>query len=93
MNREQRRALDKKAGKGTAEIQEKVALFGKLGDHCLTCEKPFDKRNKEMVMSWHVVVKQEQEQVRLYCDTCWSKAQEVIKDFTKRIEERNETND
>ena len=91
MNREQRRAAAKQAKKdGTEELSEKVTLFGKLGDNCLTCDKPFDKKNKEMVMSWSVVVREQEGVVRLYCPDCWSKAVEIMEDFKQRIEEREE---
>ena len=89
MNRQQRRAAAKQAGKeGNKELETKIALFGKLPDECLTCEKPFDKMNKDMVMSWNVVVHGDQEVVRLYCPECWSKAMEITEDFKKRLEEK-----
>lgn len=88
MNRAQRRAFDKKHGKNASDLQEKMFLFGKLGDHCLTCHAPFDKTNKEMVMSWNVVVRSKEEEVRLYCPDCWSKAQQIVKDFAERVQER-----
>lgn len=89
MNRAQRRAFSKKHGKENADLEEKMFLFGKLGNECLACQAPFDKTNKEMVMSWNVVVRNKEQEVRLYCPDCWSKAQEIIADFAKRIEERN----
>ncbi len=76
---------------GQEEMETKIALFGKMPDECLTCEKPFDKTDKEMVMSWNVVVREQNEIVRLYCPECWSKAQEILEDFTKRVEGRFET--
>ena len=89
MNRQQRRAAVKKAGKeGNKELETKIALFSKLPDECLTCEKPFDKTNKDMVMSWSVVVHGDQEVVRLYCPECWSKAMEITEDFKRRLEEK-----
>ena len=89
MNRQQRRAAAKQAGKeGNKELETKIALFGKLPDECLTCEKPFDKTNKDMVMSWNVVVHGDQEVVRLYCPECWSKAMEITEDLKKRLEEK-----
>ena len=76
MNREQRRAAAKQMKKdGTEEVAEKVALFGKLEDECLVCAKPFDKKNKEMVMSWSVVVREREEKVNLYCPECWGGAE------------------
>jgi predicted RNA-binding Zn-ribbon protein involved in translation (DUF1610 family) len=91
MNREQRRAAVKQSKKdGTGEMQEKVALFGKLEDECLTCQKPFNKKDKEMVMSWQVVVHEKEEKVNLYCPECWDKAIQITEEFMKRVEERNE---
>jgi len=52
------------------EFKKKVGLFSQLEDQCLVCQKGFDKKNKEMVMSWSVVVKEET--VRLYCPECWA---------------------
>ena len=70
------------------ELAVKTALFGKLSDKCLTCEKAFDKMDKEQVITWSVVVKQEA--VRLYCPECWGKATKIIKDFKERLEEKHE---
>ncbi len=88
MNRRQRREAAKQAKKdGNPELSEKISLFGKLGDNCLTCDKPFDKKDKEMVMSWSVVVREQEGVVRLYCPDCWSKAVEIMEDFRQRLEE------
>ena len=77
MNRKQRRAIKKQVG---AEAQEKmanqVAQFGKMPEQCQICQKEFDKKNKEMVESWSVVVKQDV--VRLFCPDCMNAAKEVI---------------
>ena len=61
------------------ELQKKVGLFNKLSDHCLVCEKDFDKKDKEMVMSWSVVVKEEN--VRLYCPECWGAAKKLVEEM------------
>lgn len=65
-----------------SDIKKKVGLFRKIPDFCLTCDKKFDKTDKEMVMTWNVVVDREKEKVRLYCPDCWTKAQELIKEIT-----------
>ena len=86
MNREQRRAAAKQMKKdGTEEVAEKVALFGKLEDECLVCAKPFDKKNKEMVMSWSVVVREKEEKVNLYCPECWNGAVELLNEIKKDL--------
>ena len=58
-------------------------MFSRLPDECLTCRKPFDKKDREMVSSWYVVVKNESKTVNLYCPSCWQTAQRVIEDFYK----------
>tara|TARA_R110002012_G_scaffold101594_1_gene240858 strand:- start:551 stop:823 length:273 start_codon:yes stop_codon:yes gene_type:complete len=76
LSRKLRRGKENAAKK---ELQKKVGLFSKLEDHCLVCQKDFDKKNKDMVMSWSVVV--QEEKVRLYCPDCWTRAQELIKEI------------
>ena len=68
------------------EMAAKVALFDKIPDKCLTCEKSFDKMNKEQVKTWNVVVRQEEGIVRLYCPECWKKAVSIIQDFKEHLE-------
>jgi len=72
------------------EMASKIALFGKLPSYCLTCEEPFDKMNKQQVITWSVVIRQEEEKVNLYCPECWEKAKNLVDDLRKRIEERND---
>ena len=90
----ERKLSRKKGNKGKKDAEKematKVALFGKLSDKCLTCEKPFDKMDKEQVMSWNVVVRQEEEKVNLYCPECWEKAIKIIDDFKKHLEDKKE---
>jgi len=45
------------------DFSKKVGLFNKIPDLCLTCNKEFDKKNKEMVMTWNVVVNRQKEEV------------------------------
>ena len=82
MNRKQRRAAAKQAKKdGNEDMIEKVALFGKLGNECLVCNKPFDKKDKEMVMSWNVVVREKEDMVNLYCPECWTGALKILNEI------------
>ena len=69
----------KKIKESKKELQKKVGLFSKLENNCLVCQKDFDKKNKEMVMSWSVVVKEDA--VRLYCPTCWDRAKKLIEEI------------
>ena len=92
MNRKQRRERQraiKKADKKGSEMEQKLGLFDKIPKNCLTCSEKFDKLNKEMVMSWNVVVREKEGKVRLYCPTCWDKAIEFTKK-TLKVEENSD---
>lgn len=88
-----KRTLSRKKGNKAKKLAEKematkVALFGRLPNHCLTCEKSFDKLNKEQVMSWSVVIKEETETVRLYCPQCWDGAKKMLKEIKEKFAEK-----
>ena len=82
MNRQTKRAMKRQAGKeATDKLGEKVAQFSKLPEACNACQKEFDKRDKDMLNSWHVVARQEV--VRLFCPDCIEKKKEIINERTK----------
>jgi len=88
MERKLKRNKEKKAKK---ELATKVALFGKLGDKCMTCGEPFDKKNRDHVMKWSVVVREKEEKVNLYCPACWEKAKSIVEEFKKHLEDKNDS--
>jgi len=83
MNRKARRALKRHVG---ADAQEKMATqmeqFGKMPQSCDACQKEFDKKDREMLQSWRVVVRQEV--VRLFCPDCIKKTQEVLENASTK---------
>ena len=92
MNREQKRRKKKlklkeepktPSSSEVNEIEEKVLLFDKIPNLCNACQKQFDKNNKTQVRTWSVVVRNDIEQVRLYCPDCWSKAKAVVQAYEK----------
>lgn len=91
MNRKQRRAMQKLSKqKSTQKLGEKMMQFDKLPDQCSACLKAYDKKNKQMAMTWSVVVKEEKDTVRLYCPDCWNMANEAIETLRKEIENVSE---
>ena len=52
-SRKLQRKREKEAKK---DMSEKVELLSKVPDNCNMCEKPFDKKDKDQVQSWRVVV-------------------------------------
>ena len=89
MNRQQRRAQERqrKKMKKKPEVEQKMMMFDQLPDHCLSCLKDFDRKDKTQVMSWSVVVREKENVVRLYCPDCWGKAIDVVEAL------KNEDND
>ena len=82
LERKLRRKQAKKGKKNAEkELAAKVSLFCNLPNKCLTCDKPFDKLDREQVMSWNVVVRQKEEKVNLYCPECWDNAQQIVKKY------------
>ena len=81
MNRAQRRKLGKGKKKKETDIGGIMDLFDKLPEHCLTCETPYDKKDKQMVMTWSVVVRNKEQKVNLYCPKCWSAAKKIIEEY------------
>jgi len=57
----------------------------------LTCHEPYDRMNKEQVMSWRVVVREEEEKVNLYCPDCWNKATSLLKEIEREVNEKTDT--
>ena len=93
MNRKERRARDrqiKKSKKKKTDVGQKLGLIDLLPSECMICSAEFDKNNKEQVMTWNVVVREKERIVRVYCPTCWNKAQKIIAEIS---EKQNEDND
>ena len=78
-----RKNLAKKRKQAEKDVVQKMNMFDKIPDKCSACEEPFDKKNRDMVSTWNVVVRAEEEVVRLYCPTCWTTATNVIKEYNK----------
>ncbi len=77
MNRKQKRALQKNVKSDVVEdVANKVAQFNKLPEFCMACKKEFEKKDREMISPWSVVVKQGV--VRLFCPECIKKTQEAL---------------
>jgi len=67
-------------------MKQQLNMFDKIPSACLTCEKPFDKLNKEDVKSFRVVVRESQGKVHLYCDGCWQKATTIVESYAKTLD-------
>ena len=80
----------KKALRAEKEMAQKMNMFDKIPNACMSCDKGFDKKDRDMIMSWTVVVRKEQEQVNLWCPECWARAQETLTDLQERFKKNDE---
>jgi hypothetical protein len=85
IKRKLKREAEKEANK---ELEAKISLFGELEDNCLVCNKPFDKADKEMVASWYVTVRKEENIVNLYCPDCWERALSLVQNIKEDLSGR-----
>jgi len=84
----QRQNIVKKKKLAEQELAKKTELMGSLSDRCLTCEKLFDKKDKEQVFNWRVVVREKENKVNLYCPLCWENAIKLVEDLKNRMQEK-----
>ena len=73
LKRKMHRAQAKKTEKDTEkQMKRQLMMFDKLEDNCAACDKPYDKKSKEHVTTWNVVVREKE---------CWDKANKLIKEI------------
>ena len=85
MNRAQRCKLGIKGEK--PDLEKKIGLFDKLPKQCTNCDKPYDKKDKKMAMTWSVVVREQEDKVNLYCPVCWDEAHKLIAQMKEEMNE------
>lgn len=73
------------------DLKQKLNMFDRLPDCCLTCQKAFDRKNREQVQSWFVVVKNAEQSVKIYCPECWNKAIKVVEDYYQQQGQKQDT--
>tara|TARA_R110000824_G_scaffold136270_2_gene299870 strand:+ start:79 stop:351 length:273 start_codon:yes stop_codon:yes gene_type:complete len=71
------RKKDRKATE--AALKAKTSMFLDIPEECCVCHAEFDKKNKEMAQTWHVVVFDERKTIRLTCPPCWGRIEEESK--------------
>ena len=59
------------------KMKKQMGMFDRLPESCSACEKEFPK-TREAHMTWRVVVRNEKQQVRLFCPECQEKAKKVL---------------
>jgi Zn finger protein HypA/HybF involved in hydrogenase expression len=64
------------AQESTAKLKKQIGLFERLPAECSSCGIKFPK-TREAHMSWRVTVRNQEQQVRLFCPECQKKAKEL----------------
>ena len=81
-----RQAKKKKEKASALESQNKmkkqIGMFERLPNSCSACALPFPK-TREAHMTWQVVVRNQEQQVRLFCPECLGKARQLLEGETK----------
>lgn len=89
-----KRAAKKKKEKKLAQEQDQkmrnqMNMFDRLPKVCNTCDEVFPK-TREAHMSWKVVVRNEEQQVRLFCPACLDKAAKLVEEQDATEQETEE---
>ena len=71
------RAIAQEAQKLQGRLKKQINMFDRMPSGCSACEKEFPK-TREAHMSWRVVVRNDKEQVRLFCPDCQEKAKNMM---------------
>lgn len=70
-----RKVNTSKRKKEIKEIQKQLAaragMMLNMPEECCVCASPFDKKSKEMAVTWHVVVLDKKKKIYLTCPPCW----------------------
>ena len=78
LKRSAKKKKDKaKASAQQEKVQKQMGMFDMLPESCSACDKEFPK-TREAHMSWRVVVRNEAQQVRLFCPECQDKVKELL---------------
>lgn len=94
MNRKQRRIKQRslKKNKKLNELDTKMGLFELIPEDCILCHAAFDKKDKEMVSTWRVSVREKEKTVKVYCPPCWEKAQNLLDQLGINTDENQQKN-
>ena len=72
--------VKKRLDKDIEDVNNKIALFQRRPDKCSACSKEFPEKDRDAHMTWQVVVRNEEETVRLLCPDCQQKAKTLLQD-------------
>jgi len=74
-----KRKRDRKAAEES--LKKRTSMFLDMPEECCVCATAFDKKSKEMALTWHVVVFEERKTIRLTCPNCWKKIQTTTEEI------------
>ena len=99
MDKKHKKKLKRKAKKKQEQVRSATAqrklknqmnMFDRMPKACDTCGEGFP-TTREAHMSWKVVVRNEEQQVRLFCPICLEKASKLVEEQNAAEQEAKET--
>ncbi len=90
LKRSQKKKKDKSFAVETERrLKKQMNLFDRMPKACSTCREEFPQTRKAH-MSWRVVVRNEENLVRLFCPTCLSQAKKLAEEQSASQQETEE---
>ena len=80
------------SGSGFAQFIPLILIFVIFYFFLIRPQQKKIKLHKEMVSSWYVVVREQENKVNLYCPPCWESALQNIKEIQEAIAEDKNDN-
>jgi len=89
LKRRVKRKKDNKAkkelDKEVESVNNSITMFQRRPNECSACDKPFPEKDREAHMTWQVVVRNEQETVRLFCPECQEKVKTRVTEIDNEV--------
>ena len=78
IKRDKKKRKEKKmAADQQQRLTKQMGIFDMLPESCSACDKEFPK-TREAHMTWRVTVRNEEQQVRLFCPDCQERAKKMV---------------
>jgi predicted RNA-binding Zn-ribbon protein involved in translation (DUF1610 family) len=78
IKRDKKKKKEKKlAADQQQRLTKQMGMFDMLPESCSACDKEFPK-TREAHMTWRVTVRNEEQQVRLFCPDCQERAKKMV---------------
>ena len=79
ISRSIKRKKEKQARKDLQKkMNDQLDVANNMPQSCEACSSVFDKKDKQMLDEWHIVIYPDRPRPTLYCPVCWGSAAENV---------------